>query len=62
MSEKQPPLHTYKVVKQIGWQGKTYLPDDTVEMLEVEALFFVENEVLKPATKTEATKANKEQG
>lgn len=60
MSEKQPQLHKYKVLKQIGWQGRTYLPEQTIEMSETEALFFVDNEVLKPATKTEATKANKE--
>jgi len=62
MSEKQPPLHSYKVVKQIGWQGRTYLPDETIEMTAEQSAFYVENNVLKPATKAEITQANKEQG
>lgn len=60
MSEKTPPLKTYKVLKRLGWQGGTFLPEDTVQMTEGEASFFLDNEILKPATKTEAHQATKE--
>ena len=60
MSEKTLPLKTYKVLKRLGWQGGTFMPEDTVEMTEGEASFFLDNQILKPATKAEAQQAHKE--
>lgn len=47
MAEK-PLLKSYKVLKRIGWEGKVYLPDETIAMAENWAAFYVTNEVLEP--------------
>lgn len=51
MAEK-PLLKSYKVKKRIGWEGKVYLPEETITMTEEWAAFYVANEVLSPVTST----------
>lgn len=62
MADKEPELKTYKVLKRLGWQGGLYVEGDTIEMTEEWAKYYIDNEVLKPATKAEIQQANKDEG
>lgn len=49
MSEEEIKLQTYKVLKQLGWKGGTYIEGDTVEMEPKFAEYYINEKVLEEA-------------
>lgn len=64
MAEEEIKLKTYKVLRQLGWQGSTYALGDTVEMEPRFAEYYLEAKVLeeaKPTTTKTTTKSEQPQ-